>query len=156
MYGRKWVRNATIVAFSSDPSLPDHQVLHLSNIFFAVFNLVCAFVPDAGALIAFRFLCMSIQSFRGRPWVLTILLAGYPGAGPVSIGGGCVADLFREEERASAMALYTLVRSPLFRKFRNSHLGHQGPLVVRTFPTPLFDLAQAPLLHRGPSSVRLR
>ncbi|KAI4524078.1 major facilitator superfamily domain-containing protein [Schizophyllum commune] len=71
MYGRKWV-------------------LHLSNIFFAVFNLVCAFVPNAGALIAFRF------------------LSGYPGAGPVSIGGGCVADLFREEERASAMALYTL------------------------------------------------
>ncbi|TRM67933.1 major facilitator superfamily domain-containing protein [Schizophyllum amplum] len=71
MYGRKWL-------------------LHLSNIAFAVFNLVCAFAPTTGTLIAFR------------------LLSGYPGAGPVSIGGGCVADLFREEERASAMALYTL------------------------------------------------
>ena len=33
--------------------------------------------------------------------------AGLAGSAPIAIGGGSVADLFSERERASAMALYT-------------------------------------------------
>ena len=32
------------------------QVLHISNIAFLIFNLACAFAPDVGAMIGFRFL----------------------------------------------------------------------------------------------------
>ena len=35
--------------------------------------------------------------------------AGLAGSAPIAIGGGSVADLFSERERASAMALYTIV-----------------------------------------------
>ncbi|KIY52336.1 MFS general substrate transporter [Fistulina hepatica ATCC 64428] len=64
--------------------------LHISNLVFMVFNLGCAFAPSANALLIFRFLC------------------GFPAAGPVSIGGGSISDLFAEDERAGAMAVYTL------------------------------------------------
>lgn len=38
------------------------QVLHLSNLFFLVFNLACAFAPNTASLIIFRFLGKSTQS----------------------------------------------------------------------------------------------
>ncbi|KAL5519934.1 hypothetical protein ACEPAG_1594 [Sanghuangporus baumii] len=65
-------------------------VLHLSNIEFLAFNLACAFAPNVGTLIAFRF------------------LAGLGGSAPVSIGAGVIGDLFSERDRATAMAIYTL------------------------------------------------
>ncbi|KAF8629027.1 hypothetical protein AX15_003601 [Amanita polypyramis BW_CC] len=66
-------------------------VLHICNIFSMGFNLGCAFSPNTGALVAFRF------------------LSGFTGGVPVAIGGGTVGDLFSERERASAMAIYTLM-----------------------------------------------
>ncbi|KAK0457809.1 major facilitator superfamily domain-containing protein [Desarmillaria tabescens] len=71
MYGRTWV-------------------LHIGNIFSLIFNLGCAFAPNTGALIAFRF------------------LSGFAGSAPIACGGGSVSDLFSEKDRASAMSLYTL------------------------------------------------
>ncbi|KAK0434636.1 major facilitator superfamily domain-containing protein [Armillaria borealis] len=71
MYGRTWV-------------------LHIGNIFSLLFNLGCAFAPNTGTLIAFRF------------------LSGFAGSAPIACGGGSVGDLFSEKDRASAMSLYTL------------------------------------------------
>lgn len=57
MYGRTWVRahmpppNIMLIAI---------QVLHIANVFSLAFNLGCAFAPNTGALIAFRFLGQSI------------------------------------------------------------------------------------------------
>ncbi|KAG1817711.1 multidrug resistance protein 4 [Suillus subaureus] len=64
-------------------------VLHLSNLFFLVFNLGCAFAPNTSSFLAFRF------------------LAGFVGSAPVAIGGGVVSDLFSECDRASCY--FTLV-----------------------------------------------
>ncbi|KAF5357193.1 hypothetical protein D9756_006598 [Leucocoprinus leucothites] len=71
MYGRTWV-------------------LHIANIFTMAFSLGCAFSPNTGSLIAFRF------------------LSGLSGSAPIAIGGGSISDLFAERDRASAMALFTL------------------------------------------------
>ncbi|KAF9456414.1 multidrug resistance protein 4 [Collybia nuda] len=71
MYGRTWV-------------------LHICNLFSLGFNLGCAFAPNTGALIGFRF------------------LAGFAGSAPIACGGGSISDLFSERDRASAMATYTL------------------------------------------------
>lgn len=65
-------------------------MLHISNWVFLAFNLACAFAPNLGSLIAFRF------------------LAGLGGSAPVAIGGGVIGDLFSEHDRATAMAIYTL------------------------------------------------
>jgi hypothetical protein len=72
-------------------------VLHIGNLIYLAFNLGCAFSPTAGSLIAFRF------------------LAGWAGAAPIAVGGGCVSDLFVERERAAAMALFSL--GPLIGEF---------------------------------------
>lgn len=50
------------------------------------------------------------NSARGQ--LIDLLLAGLAGGAPVSIGGGSVADLFPERERAAALSLYTM--GPLF------------------------------------------
>ncbi|EKM77331.1 hypothetical protein AGABI1DRAFT_43519 [Agaricus bisporus var. burnettii JB137-S8] len=71
MYGRTWV-------------------LHIANLFTMAFSLGCAFSPDVGSLIAFRF------------------LSGLSGSSPIAIGGGSVSDVFSERDRASAMAIFTL------------------------------------------------
>ncbi|KAF7433191.1 hypothetical protein PC9H_005140 [Pleurotus ostreatus] len=71
MYGRTWV-------------------LHIANILFLGFNIGCAFSPNAGSLIAFRF------------------LAGLAGSTPIACGGGSISDLFAERDRAGAMAVFTL------------------------------------------------
>jgi multidrug resistance protein len=65
-------------------------VLHISNLFFLAMNLGCAFSPNVGALICFRF------------------LAGLFGSAAIACGGGSIGDLFCERDRASAMAAYTL------------------------------------------------
>ncbi|OJA12250.1 hypothetical protein AZE42_04087 [Rhizopogon vesiculosus] len=65
-------------------------VLHLANLFFLAFNIGCALSPNTATFIVFR------------------LLAGLAGSAPMACGGGVIADLFAERDRASAMALYTL------------------------------------------------
>lgn len=69
-------------------------VYHICNILFVIFTMACALSPNMGGLLAFR------------------LFAGLAGSCPITIGGGTVADLFSQEERGSAMALFAL--GPLF------------------------------------------
>lgn len=57
MYGRTWVRAHVPPSIITLNFL---QVLHIANIFSLAFNLGCAFAPNTGALIAFRFLGQSI------------------------------------------------------------------------------------------------
>ncbi|KAI9513187.1 multidrug resistance protein 4 [Russula earlei] len=65
-------------------------VLHINNMLFVMFNLGCAFAPSKAILLGFRFLC------------------GWAGGAPIAIGGGVVGDVFAAEDRALAMAIYTL------------------------------------------------
>ncbi|KAF9811719.1 hypothetical protein IEO21_06475 [Rhodonia placenta] len=71
MYGRAWV-------------------LHLSNILLLGANIGCAFAPNTGALIGFRF------------------LAGWGGSASVGIGGSVVSDIFAPADRGSAMAILAM------------------------------------------------
>ncbi|EJD34585.1 MFS general substrate transporter, partial [Auricularia subglabra TFB-10046 SS5] len=65
-------------------------VLHISTIIFTIFNMVSIWAPNTASIIIFR------------------LLAGLGGSAAVGIGGGVVADVFNERERAQAMGIYTL------------------------------------------------
>jgi MFS family permease len=57
---------------------------------FTVWNLACGFAQSKNELIVFRF------------------LAGLGGSAPLAIGGGVIGDLFDEEHRGQAIAIYSL------------------------------------------------
>ncbi|GLB33199.1 putative MFS polyamine transporter [Lyophyllum shimeji] len=65
-------------------------ILQLSNIWFLVFNTLCAIAKTPTQMLVFRF------------------LAGFGGAAPQSLGGGVVGDLWSPEERGMAMSVYSL------------------------------------------------
>ncbi|KAG7095020.1 hypothetical protein E1B28_005814 [Marasmius oreades] len=66
------------------------RVLQGANLFFLVWNLVCAFAQNETQLIIFRF------------------LAGLGGSAPLGIGGGVLGDTWAAEERGKAIAVYSL------------------------------------------------
>ncbi|GAA5834276.1 hypothetical protein JCM11251_000590 [Rhodosporidiobolus azoricus] len=66
------------------------RILQGTNLFYIIFNLVCAFAKTKGQFIAFR------------------LIAGLGGGAPLSIGAGVLSDLWRAEERGKSAALYSL------------------------------------------------
>lgn len=65
-------------------------VYHLCNIIYVPFTLGCAFSTNTAMFLAFRFICGSAAS------------------GPMSIGGGTIADVTPPEKRGAAMALFTI------------------------------------------------
>jgi multidrug resistance protein len=65
-------------------------VYNTCNVFFIIFTIACALSNSMGMLIAFR------------------ILAGCAGSAPLTIGGGTVADIFPPQERAGAMAIWSI------------------------------------------------
>ncbi|KAJ7679300.1 MFS general substrate transporter [Mycena polygramma] len=65
-------------------------VLQVSNIWFLIFNTLCASATTPTQLLVFRF------------------LAGFGGAAPQSIGGAIVGDMWAPSERGMAMSLYSI------------------------------------------------
>ncbi|KAF8075787.1 MFS general substrate transporter [Lyophyllum atratum] len=65
-------------------------IIQVSNIWFLVFNTLCAVAKTPTQMLVFRF------------------LAGFGGAAPQSLGGGVVGDLWSPEERGMAMSIYSL------------------------------------------------
>ncbi|KAF6764235.1 multidrug resistance protein 4 [Ephemerocybe angulata] len=126
MYGRTWV-------------------LHIGNLFTVGFSLGCAFAPNTGALIAFRF------------------LSGFSGSAPIACGGGSVGDLFAAKDRASAMALYSLgpligpIVGPVAGGFIAQSLGMKWVFIVIAIACGFVSLVGIPLLTEtyGPV-IRLR
>ncbi|KXN89327.1 hypothetical protein AN958_05825 [Leucoagaricus sp. SymC.cos] len=116
MYGRTWV-------------------LHIANVFTLAFSLGCAYSPNTGSLVAFRF------------------LSGLSGSAPIAIGGGSVSDLFAERERASAMALFSLgpligpVVGPIAGGFIVQDLGIKWVFIVIACICGFASLISIPLLR---------
>lgn len=78
-------------------------VLHASNIWFLIWNIVCGFANDKGTLIAARF------------------LAGFGASAIYSLSGGVLGDIWRPEQRGKSMKIYLLI--PLLG-------GAIGPIIV--------------------------
>ncbi|TFK26555.1 multidrug resistance protein 4 [Coprinopsis marcescibilis] len=116
MYGRTWV-------------------LHIGNLFTVAFSLGCAFAPDTGSLIAFRF------------------LSGISGSAPIACGGGSVGDLFSEKDRASAMALFSLgpligpVVGPVAGGFIAQELGIRWVFIIIAIICGCASVVGIPLLR---------
>lgn len=65
-------------------------VYHTANVLFIVFTVACAVSSNLNMLIGFRF------------------LEGMAGSAPITIGGGTIADLFIQEERGRALAIWSM------------------------------------------------
>ncbi|PNY28265.1 major facilitator superfamily transporter [Tolypocladium capitatum] len=65
-------------------------IYHVGNVLFIIFTLGCALSTNINMLIAFRF------------------LSGLVGAGPITIGGGSIADLTTLKQRGTAMSIWSL------------------------------------------------
>lgn len=63
---------------------------YVTNILYVIFTVGCAVSPSLGFLIVFR------------------LLSGMAGSAVLNIGGGTIADLFVQEERGTAMSVWTV------------------------------------------------
>jgi len=63
---------------------------NITNVLFVIFTIACAASKSMGMLIAFRF------------------LAGCAGSAPLTLGGGSIADMFPQEQRAGATAVWAM------------------------------------------------
>ncbi|KAF1943451.1 membrane transporter [Clathrospora elynae] len=63
---------------------------NIANALFVIFNIACALSNSMGMLIAFRF------------------VAGCAGSAPLTLGGGTIADMFPPQQRAGAMAIWSM------------------------------------------------
>ncbi|KAH9893861.1 caffeine resistance protein [Xylariomycetidae sp. FL2044] len=67
------------------------KVLHASNAWFLVWNIVCGFAPTKGVLIAARF------------------LAGFGASAVYALAGGVLGDVWRPEQRGKSLGIYLLI-----------------------------------------------
>jgi multidrug resistance protein len=65
-------------------------IYHACNLIYIAFTTGCAFSTNVNMFLAFRF------------------IAGCAASGPMSVGGGTIADLTAPEDRGKAMALFTM------------------------------------------------
>ena len=66
-------------------------IIHVSNIWFLVWNVVCGFAETKGTLIAARF------------------LAGFGASAIYSLAGGVLGDVWRPEQRGKSLGMYSLI-----------------------------------------------
>ncbi|KAF8817134.1 multidrug resistance protein 4 [Phlegmacium glaucopus] len=111
-------------------------VLHIGNLVTLGLNLGCAFAPSTASLIALRF------------------LSGLSASAPIAVGGGMVADLFSENDRASAMAVYTLgpligspVVGPIAGGFIAQTVGVKWVFIVIAITCGVSALISIPILR---------
>ncbi|KAH3938566.1 hypothetical protein HBI24_227890 [Parastagonospora nodorum] len=67
------------------------KVLHASNVWFLVWNVVCGFAKTKEVLIAARF------------------LAGFGAGGVYALAGGVLGDVWRKEQRGRSLGMYLLI-----------------------------------------------
>ncbi|KAI1388987.1 caffeine resistance protein [Hypoxylon trugodes] len=66
-------------------------ILHTSNVWFLIWNIVCGFAPNKGVLIAARF------------------LAGFGASAIYALAGGVLGDIWRPEQRGRSLGVYLLI-----------------------------------------------
>lgn len=67
------------------------RILHISNAWFILWNIVCGFANSKGLLIAARF------------------LAGFGASAIYALGGGVLGDIWRPEERGKGLRMYLTI-----------------------------------------------
>jgi len=132
----------------------------ITTVLFIIFTVGCALSTNLNMLIAFRF------------------LAGCVGVAPVTIGGGTIADMFRQEKRGAAMAVWAMgpllgpVIGPVAGGYLSGSLGWRWvfwilaiaegavgifiPIVTRESYAPVLLARKAKKLRKETGNMELR
>ncbi|KAF2111074.1 major facilitator superfamily domain-containing protein [Lophiotrema nucula] len=141
-----------LIGFATGPLLfaPLSEVFGRTIIFrvtlglFVVFNVGCALAPNVESLLVFRFLC------------------GFFGSPTVTNSGGCLADMWRAEERSVPFALFTTGSSlgpavaPIVGGFVSEHLSWRWMYWVVTILSGTVYIAMLFLLPETYATVLLQ
>jgi multidrug resistance protein len=109
---------------------------HICNVVYLAFMIGCALSTNTTMFLVFRFIC------------------GCAASGPMTIGGGTIADLYEAEGRGKAMALFGLgpllgpVIGPVIGGFVTQHLGWRWTfwLILILVSSPNLTRLQVPYL----------
>ncbi|KAI0424993.1 major facilitator superfamily domain-containing protein [Xylaria sp. FL1042] len=119
-------------------------IYHVCNIVYTGFTIGCAFSTNVAMFLVFRILC------------------GIAASGPMSIGGGTVADITPQEERGKAIALFGVgpllgpVIGPIVGGFVTQDVGWRWTFRIILILSGLLSVATVVFMRETNSSVLLR
>nr|A0A2Z5XAK5.1 RecName: Full=MFS-type transporter phm3; AltName: Full=Phomasetin biosynthesis cluster protein 3 [Pyrenochaetopsis sp.]BBC43186.1 MFS transporter [Pyrenochaetopsis sp.] len=108
---------------------------HICNLIYLAFTVGCALSTNTAMFLAFRFIC------------------GCAASGPMTIGGGTIADLYEAEERGKAMALFGLgpllgpVIGPVVGGFVTEHLNWRWTFYLVLILAAIIAIAGAVIMR---------
>ncbi|PVI02595.1 MFS general substrate transporter [Periconia macrospinosa] len=126
---------------------------HICNAVYLAFTIGCALSTNTAMFLVFRFIC------------------GCAASGPMTIGGGTIADLYQAQERGKAMSLFGLgpllgpVIGPVIGGFVTQHLGWRWTFWLNLILAAAISIAGAVfmretfepiLLERKAAALRLK
>ncbi|KGO39266.1 Major facilitator superfamily domain, general substrate transporter [Penicillium expansum] len=118
-------------------------IYNVCNVVYLAFTFGCAFSTDTAMFLVFRF------------------IAGSAASGPMSIGGGTVADVTVQEKRGRAMALFTMgpilgpILGPLIGGFVSQYLGWRWTFRIILILSGIITAATFALMHETNATVLL-
>ncbi|KAJ5506775.1 Major facilitator superfamily domain general substrate transporter [Penicillium expansum] len=118
-------------------------IYNVCNVVYLAFTFGCAFSTDTAMFLVFRF------------------IAGSAASGPMSIGGGTVADVTVQEKRGKAMALFTMgpilgpILGPLIGGFVSQYLGWRWTFRIILILSGIITAATFALMHETNATVLL-
>ncbi|KAH8165032.1 hypothetical protein CIB48_g3176 [Xylaria polymorpha] len=119
-------------------------IYHVCNIFYTGFTIGCAFSTNVAMFLVFRILC------------------GIAASGPMSIGGGTIADITPQEERGKAIALFGIgpllgpVIGPIIGGFVTQDVGWRWTFRIILILSSLLAIATAVFMRETNATVLLR
>ncbi|KAI0802809.1 major facilitator superfamily domain-containing protein [Xylaria sp. FL0064] len=119
-------------------------IYHICNVVYTAFTIGCAFSTNVEMFLVFRILC------------------GIAASGPMSIGGGTVADITPQEERGKAIALFGIgpllgpVIGPIVGGFVTQDVGWRWTFRIILILSGLLSVATVVFMRETNSAVLLR
>ncbi|KAI1321882.1 major facilitator superfamily domain-containing protein [Xylariaceae sp. FL0255] len=118
-------------------------IYHSCNAVYLAFTLGCAFSKNTAMFLIFRFIC------------------GSAAAGPLSIGGGTIADITPQEQRGKALALFAVgpligpVLGPIIGGFVTEYVGWRWTFRIILILSALIGIATILFMRETNAAVLL-
>ncbi|KAI0478049.1 major facilitator superfamily domain-containing protein [Xylaria cf. heliscus] len=119
-------------------------IYHIYNALYTGFTIGCAFSTNVAMFLVFRILC------------------GIAASGPISIGGGTIADMMAQEERGKAIALFGVgpligpVIGPIIGGFVTENIGWRWTFRIILILSGVFAIATIIFMRETNATVLLR
>ncbi|KAH6963283.1 major facilitator superfamily domain-containing protein [Fusarium avenaceum] len=119
-------------------------IYYYCNLVYIAFTFGCAFSTNDAMFLAFRMIC------------------GCAASGPMSVGGGTIADLFPQKERGKAMSLFTVgpllgpVIGPIIGGFVSENVGWRWTFRILLILSGIVGIATVVFMRETNSTILLQ